>query len=124
MTDHELDMLTERAMTGELTEAEYNRLTQEAIENGKALLANPEALAKATANPFVPAPGEATFRAFCVRRGNGYVGQFSSKSDVLSVKQWAIGNLPGYRGCRVRTLNNFLPTLGHPVYELKVFVVA
>jgi hypothetical protein len=127
MTDAELNRLTELAMTGELDEAEYDRLTRRAIARGEELLSDPEKLARATADPFVSRPGatvdgEDLFRTFCTRRGNHHVGQFSSRDEAIAAKRWAIGHLDGYIGCRIRTLRNFLPTLGHLVYELRVTV--
>lgn len=128
MTDRELDRLIALAESGEITEAQADRLDRETIRRTKAMLSDPVKLAAATADPFVPAPdrgmmrGGMLFRAYCVRRGNSYKGQFDTRDDSRAAQRWAAANLPGYLGCRTRTLKNFTMTLGHLVYELKVDV--
>lgn len=62
---------------------------------------------------------ERLFRAYCVRRDGLWSGQFYDRDDARAAGKWAVVNLPGRPQFSVRTLRNYIATVGL-VYELRV----
>jgi hypothetical protein len=62
MTDAELESLTQRAIDGTLTEAEYDALTAQAVESFERLTKSEAAMQAACQNVFVDAPRKPPIR--------------------------------------------------------------
>jgi hypothetical protein len=62
--------------------------------------------------------GERMFRTYCVERDDLWMGQFAERHHADLAEAWARDHFG--RCGRIRPLRNFLPTLGHVVYQLTI----
>jgi hypothetical protein len=62
--------------------------------------------------------GERMFHTYCVERDDRWTGQFAEQHHAVLAEAWARDHF-GRHG-RIRPLRNFLPTLGHVVYQLTI----